>query len=249
MNNISTTKITRKNLPLLLYSRINSVSQKAYPELYEQSKNSDYSLEAAENDILSAFQIIDDLFPLRYLWMTLILVGSTQQAFQYYQPHSKLLDEVIRYLGEHFETIGKTMYSSFDSVSYLDQSTLIVKPELSRMQLAKKTASLQIINDIENVYRNALQVPQSSDPCPILLDILDDCLEGYAIFPGAQGRRQLFDWWIYDVVPACYDFSLPSTHKLTEILGDESLVPDFSRLESIAASIQKVHSSSSQLSV
>ena len=38
---------------------------------------------------------------------------------------------------------------------------------------------------------------------------LDDCLEGYAVFPGADGRRDLFNWWLTRVAPAAHSRRLP----------------------------------------
>ena len=37
------------------------------------------------------------------------------------------------------------------------------------------------------------------------LDMLEDCLEGYAIFPGSFARRHLFDWFLLDVYPSIYN--------------------------------------------
>jgi hypothetical protein len=34
-------------------------------------------------------------------------------------------------------------------------------------------------------------------------------LEGYAIFPGSDGRRDLLNWWLTQVVPAAYERRLP----------------------------------------
>jgi hypothetical protein len=36
-------------------------------------------------------------------------------------------------------------------------------------------------------------------------------LEGYAIFPGSYGRRELFDWWLLDVVPASWYLLPPNS--------------------------------------
>ncbi|MFW6358897.1 MAG: hypothetical protein ACOC0N_06755, partial [Chroococcales cyanobacterium] len=44
-----------------------------------------------------------------------------------------------------------------------------------------------------------------------LLEILEDCFEGYAIFPGSQGRRDLLNWWLLDVVPAIWSFKSPES--------------------------------------
>jgi hypothetical protein len=52
-----------------------------------------------------------------------------------------------------------------------------------------------------------------------LLEILDDCLEGYAIFPGSQGRRDLFNWWLLEVVPATWCLQFPeSIYRINSII-------------------------------
>lgn len=42
-----------------------------------------------------------------------------------------------------------------------------------------------------------------------LLDILDVTLDGYAVFPGFQARRDLFNWWLSEAVPASYLEQVP----------------------------------------
>ena len=44
-----------------------------------------------------------------------------------------------------------------------------------------------------------------------LFDILDDCLDSYAIEPGGQYRRNVFNWMLVEVVPAAWSCRLPST--------------------------------------
>jgi hypothetical protein len=34
--------------------------------------------------------------------------------------------------------------------------------------------------------------------------MVDDCLQGYAIVPGSEGRRSVFNWWLHVVVPAAW---------------------------------------------
>ena len=43
----------------------------------------------------------------------------------------------------------------------------------------------------------------------LLLDILDVTLDGYAVFPGMQGRRDLFNWWLSEAVPAAFMERVP----------------------------------------
>jgi len=57
-----------------------------------------------------------------------------------------------------------------------------------------------------------------------LIDILDDCLEGYAIFPGSYGRRDLLNWWLLDVVPATWHLLPPSSVYIVESLPDREKI-------------------------
>jgi hypothetical protein len=50
-----------------------------------------------------------------------------------------------------------------------------------------------------------------------ILESLDDCFDGYAIFPGSQHRRDLFNWWLLDVVPATWCLKFPK--KIYTIRG------------------------------
>lgn len=44
------------------------------------------------------------------------------------------------------------------------------------------------------------------------IEMLELIIEGYAIFPGMAARRELFDWWLTDVVPAAYNLSEPDKY-------------------------------------
>jgi hypothetical protein len=72
-----------------------------------------------------------------------------------------------------------------------------------------KIASFQVVYEALDVYKNAVKVLDPNQSLEALLNILDDCLEGYAIFPGSQGRRELFNWWLLEVVPASWSLSVP----------------------------------------
>ena len=60
------------------------------------------------------------------------------------------------------------------------------------------------INECLDVFSQAIRVLNYNQSKEALLEILEHCLEGYAIFPGSSGRRELFDWWLLEVVPASW---------------------------------------------
>lgn len=47
-----------------------------------------------------------------------------------------------------------------------------------------------------------------------LSEMLDSIFQGYAVFPGSEDRRALFDWWLDDVVPAAAALRVPPRFNL-----------------------------------
>jgi hypothetical protein len=52
---------------------------------------------------------------------------------------------------------------------------------------------------------------------PAINSILDATLEGAAIIPGSADRRELFEWWLYEAVPASWLLRFPN--KIWTIKG------------------------------
>ena len=59
------------------------------------------------------------------------------------------------------------------------------------------------------VFRNLAAALDPTAARPALVEILDTCMEGYAVFPGSDGRRDLFNWWLVEAVPAAWSHRLP----------------------------------------
>ncbi|MEG3436466.1 hypothetical protein V0288_04985 [Pannus brasiliensis CCIBt3594] len=78
-----------------------------------------------------------------------------------------------------------------------------------------------------DVYQNAIKTIEPDRSLEALLEILEDCLEGYAIFPGSRGRRELFNWWLLDVVPASWYLRPPrSFYSVTDSPRDQEIFSD-----------------------
>jgi hypothetical protein len=67
----------------------------------------------------------------------------------------------------------------------------------------------QALSEALDVFRNLAQALDPARARDGLLTVLDDCLEGYAVFPGSDGRRDLFNWWLVEAVPAAWCQRLP----------------------------------------
>jgi hypothetical protein len=81
--------------------------------------------------------------------------------------------------------------------------------DINNQLFPKRSVGTQAIDEALDVFRNALRVLESSQGREALLEILDDCFEGYAVFPGSHGRRDLFNWWLMEAVPATWCLQLP----------------------------------------
>lgn len=73
------------------------------------------------------------------------------------------------------------------------------------------TGYQQALGEALLVYRDLLKMlPPNTDYRSAILDILDTCLTGYAIFPPPpDGTRDLFNWLLVEVIPAAYCCMLP----------------------------------------
>lgn len=68
---------------------------------------------------------------------------------------------------------------------------------------------VQGLNEALDVFRNLIRALDPDLAREALLEILEDCLTGHAIFPGSAGRRDLFNWWLVEVVPAAWEERTP----------------------------------------
>jgi hypothetical protein len=56
-----------------------------------------------------------------------------------------------------------------------------------------------------DVFRSLSLMREPAEARQALRWILDNTLDGSAIFPGSQGKRDLFRWWLLDVLPAAWN--------------------------------------------
>ena len=202
------------NLPDSLQSALGQARQQHYEELYEPEAESAVSLQNTLDEILQLFQGSNQtLNHLRYVWMALILTSVVEPTVQYYQPKNWIPEETINWIVSWLlKTLEEVLHSKtqLTQVSREEEANIIV--DIFRFfSKNQKIASFQILSEALNVYSSAIKTLDYNQSLKALLDILDDCLEGYAIFPGSYGRRELFDWWLLDVVPASWYLLPPSS--------------------------------------
>lgn len=209
----------------------------SYEELYELDSNGELLLEDALEEILGSLQGGHQLLgQLRYVWMALILAVVVEPTVRYYQPDSnfpektigRLTDWLIKTLVEMLNP-QKKLYGDPENI---EDITLV---DFKCLVSAERISSFQVLSEALDVYINAVKTLEPTHSLQALLDILDDCLEGYAIFPGSYGRRELFDWWLLDVVPSCWYLLAPTSAYSLVDSEDAHKASALNRLEEISS--------------
>lgn len=173
---------------------LNQVWQNHYEELYEEEASGNITLEETLLFILDALGDKDEkLCHSRYVCMALILALAVEPTVKAYLPDGQKTEQVFKLVINWFET---------QKIPDLEQINELF-PQLS--------LGNQAIDEALDVFKNLLQALNPAQAKEALLEILDDCLEGYAIFPGSRGRRDLFNWWLLEVVPSTWCLQFPES--------------------------------------
>ncbi|MGB5771362.1 MAG: hypothetical protein WBM32_16070, partial [Crocosphaera sp.] len=185
-------------IPSYLRDVLDDAWQNSYEELYEESRNQKKSLEETFINILNAFDQnnLENLH-YRYLFMAIIMAQAVEPTIKAYFPDDTRPEKVYQYVDEFLN--NKTILSNLEITKIINQL------------FPCHSEGCQAIDEALNVFKNLLRVIDFEQAKEALLNILDDCLEGYAIFPGSQGKRDLFNWWLLEVVPATWCLKFPKT--------------------------------------
>ncbi|GAX35237.1 hypothetical protein [Nodularia sp. NIES-3585] len=213
-------------IPKPLEALLNKIRLEHYEELYEPEADGTASLEDTLNEVLGTLRSTNKtLSHLRYVWMALILALVVEPTVKYYQPHGNISPKNIINLMVKWiiETINKSIVSENSTEISVDKLIAKITGNFD-FYFPIEIASLQVINEALDVFRNAVRVLDYNQSVEAILEILDDCLEGYAIFPGSYGRRELFEWWLFDVVPASFDLKPPKSFYVVEGLQNKETI-------------------------
>lgn len=211
-------------LPESIQGTLSRVGQQHYEELYEPEEEDAASLKDALDEIMEVFQSNNQtLSHIRYVWMALILASVVEPTVQYYQPLNlipqKTISKIELWLLENIEKMLDSKRKFSNALREEEFNALVDGIQIDYTN--KKVGNFQIIFEALDVYLSAIKTLDYNQSLESLLDILDNCLEGYAIFPGSHGRRELFDWWLLEVVPASWYLMPPSSIYSLDKLGNE----------------------------
>ncbi len=198
---------------------LNKIKLEHYEELYEAEAEETASLQHTLNKVLKALRNSDQTVThLRYLWMTLILTLAVQPTLEYYQPRNSLPKNIINLLTV---SLHNNIHGKMNIPKYIIDRLMNILFRESNFYSDKEVASSQIISESVDVCYQAIMVINYEQSVEGILEILYDCLEGYAIFPGSYGRRDLFDWWLLDVVPASWNLKPPENVYVVESIQNK----------------------------
>lgn len=179
-------------MPESLHELIDKAHRNRYEEFYEEEINQSASLEETLLEILDALEDQDDtLCHYRYIYMALILALAVEPTIKAYLPNEQKIEKIWKLIINWFE------------------SRELPTDEAINQLFSQKSLGSQAIDEALDVFKNLLQVLNPANAKAALLEILDDCLEGYAICPGSQERRDLFNWWLSEVVTATWYLKFP----------------------------------------
>ncbi|CAD5953939.1 hypothetical protein [Planktothrix agardhii] len=205
-------------VPEQLRDLIYSFWQYRYQELYEDYADAPISIEQSCENILDHLISYNSNSSYLYLmWMGLILGSSVQPTLTAYLPNDPRAKIILNLALSHFiSTKNQIQYYNYFNLQEKIEFTPNIN-QLKQQLFPQLSEGTQALDEALDVFQNLLKLIDPYQAKTAILGILEDCLEGYAIFPGSQHRRDLFNWWLLDVVPATWCFKYPK--KIYTIKG------------------------------
>jgi hypothetical protein len=180
-------------LPVSVKAVLQKLWGKKYKDLYEKEG------EDLEDAFEELFNIMspkgDSLGHLRCVYLTWTLALAARPMVLAYLPNDERPDVVLNLIEQWI--------TNPESVIVKDYQDLF--KELGHVEYP------QALDEALLVYRDLLKmIIPSVEYRSVVLEILDTCFRGYAIFPPPpDGTRDLFNWFLVEVVPAAYCCQLP----------------------------------------
>jgi hypothetical protein len=167
-----------------------------YDELYEENAGN-VLLEDICLKIVSQLKDKDKLLTYqRYLFMALIMSDAVNPTVKIYLPKDNRTQKIFQIIDS--QLMNKRLISSKKNIESILKNLF---PEIS--------IGIQEVDEAFDVFKNLLKMLEPLQSQNALLEILDDCFQGYAVFPCSENRRDLFNWWLLDVVPAVWKLEDP----------------------------------------
>lgn len=204
--------ILSAEIPDSLRLVIERIQGYSYAELYEEKNIQGISLEDSLITVFDAIEKEKNSLDISYCYffMAIVMGIAVQPTIKTYLPRETITGNIFQYLFQNWiYPLQNWIYP---------QDNYQPNFNLSFQDYQNYLGQYQALDEAVDVFENMLQVLESVKTRAAILNILDDCFQGYAIFPGSQGRRELFDWWLLDVIPSVFCGRLPKNiHTLKGI--------------------------------
>ena len=183
-------------IPESIQQLINQVKENHYEELYEEEADGNVSLQENLIELIEALEAKDDrsLTNKRFVCLGFFLALAVTPTIEAYFPENSIASQVFPLV-----------------LNYQSDPQDIPEPQQIDLLFPDVSWGYQAVDEAMNVLHNLLLM---LTPFPVkgcLLDMLDDCLEGYAIISGSHYRRKLFDWFLLDLYPRAYQQVFPKS--------------------------------------
>jgi hypothetical protein len=182
------------DIPDKLQETLQTVWDRKYDDLYERDGNSD--VEEAFVEVMTAFGMPNDAIShQRYVYMAYGIALAAKPTIKHYFPEEHKADIVQAIIscwlkdgGEIPETWADTLFPNIN-----------------------KIGKYQATDEAYNIFYGLLQTLNTKTAYNAILNILYDAITGDAISGFTAAQRDMFNWWLIDVIPAAYSLQLPST--------------------------------------
>lgn len=181
-------------LPKNLLDKIHEVWNIKYHDLYDDGGKC--NVEEAFEEILQAFGMpINTIVHKRYVYMALGIALTVQPTLKHYFPEDTRPNTILRKVDDWIEK----------SVEVPDNFADTLFPDIN------EGGMYQAADEAYNIFYSLLKSLNKEDAYEAVIDILYDAITGDAISPFTTAKRDLFNWWLIDVVPRAYCLQLPSS--------------------------------------
>ncbi len=180
------------NIPEELKLILQNVWNRKYDDLYERGGNC--SVETAFEDVLKVFGMPENTIShRRYVYMAYGIALATKSTIKNYFPKES-----------RFEKVQNTVDS------WINQGVQIPEDFADKLfPDMGEFGSYQATDEAYNILYALLKTLEPKIAYDAILDILYDAMTGDAISDFAAAMRDIFNWWIIEVVPSAYCLKLP----------------------------------------
>ncbi len=187
-------------LPIPLVHAMHKAFNRRYADFYLDNGMDD--AEEAINQVLQAFsQPFDLKAHQRLACMGTIMALATRSTFEYYKINDNRVDIVLNKAIKWLDTNDPALRQAQGADGLAEQ--IFFDRETVREN--------ESLNDAYYLYFHLLNSLASDSACDSTTEILYVSLLGDAISAQPEERRNLFNWWLSEVVPLAYLLQLPLT--------------------------------------